>query len=66
MSISREKLAEARADFVAEPSNNTCVLFLSKLREAEEEGNIDDDEFHNGLAEVEAYLWKGGSVVAGG
>jgi hypothetical protein len=38
-------------------------MFLSVLREAEEIGLIDDDEFHNGLGEVEHYLWKGGTVV---
>jgi hypothetical protein len=38
-------------------------MYLSVLHEAEEEGTIDDDRFHNGIAEIEAYLWKGGTVV---
>lgn len=61
--MSVEKLTTAQDAFAANENQDTAAMFLSVLREAEEEGRISDDEFHNGLALVEAYLWKGGSVV---
>lgn len=63
MSITLPKLQTAQDAFVANPNQDTAAMFLSMLREAEENGEIGDDEFHNGLADVEAYLWKGGTVV---
>ena len=57
MSVDLEQVVLARVAFVDAPSNNTAAYFFSKLREAEEEGTIGDDEFHNGLAEIECYLW---------
>jgi hypothetical protein len=39
--------------------NKLVADFFSKLRECEEEGEIDDDTFLNGLADVEHYLWTG-------
>lgn len=61
--MTREKVAIAQTLFEREQTSKNAADFLSKLREAEEIGLIDDDEFHNGLALVETYLWTGGSIV---
>lgn len=63
MAVTEAKLDMARKAFEAAPQPATAAQYLSVLREAEEIGLIDDDVFHNGLADIEAYLWKGGSVV---
>lgn len=63
MAVTEEKLDVARRNFARTPCPETAALFLSILRELEENGVIDDDTFHNGLADVEAYLWTGGSVL---
>lgn len=63
MAVTHEKLAVAKIAFETAPQPATAAQFLSVLREAEEIGLIGDDDFHNGLADIEAYLWKGGSVV---
>lgn len=63
VAITTTKVAEAKNNFEQHPNNQSAALYLSLLSEAEEIGAIDDDEFHNGLADVEAYLWKGGSMV---
>lgn len=63
MSTTTDKLNTAKSAFTWNPNQATAAMFLSVLREAEEIGLIDDDEFHNGLGEVEHYLWKGGTVV---
>lgn len=65
MSVKCEKLVTARDAFTVNENQDTAAMFLSVLRECEEVGFIDDDEFHNGLALVEAYLWKGGTVSGG-
>ncbi len=57
------KLDVAQTAFETNPNQDTAAMFLSVLREYEEDGMIGDDTFHNGLALVEAYLWKGGTVV---
>lgn len=58
MAVTREKLAASRAAFETSPQPATAALYFSHLREAEECGNIDDDEWLNGLADLEAYLWR--------
>lgn len=62
MAVTGIRVEDARRAFATSPQPATAALFLSVLREAEEIGAIDDDEFHNGLADIEAYLWQGGSV----
>jgi hypothetical protein len=61
--VDREKVDAAGKAFADDPRQSTAAMYLSVLHEAEEEGTIDDDRFHNGIAEIEAYLWKGGTVV---
>jgi len=63
MSVDRAKLQTAQNAFAVNQNQDTAAMLLSMLREAEENGEIGDDEFHNGLALVEAYLWQGGTVV---
>lgn len=63
MAVTKSKLKDAHVAFRASPQPATAALYLSVLREAEEIGLIGDDEFHNGLSDIESYLWKGGSVV---
>lgn len=63
MAVTKSKLKDAHVAFRASPSQQTAAMYLSVLREAEEIGLIDDDEFHNGLSDVESYLWKGGTVI---
>lgn len=58
-----DKLDQARGAFEVNPNQDTAVMFLSVLREAEERGAISDDVFHDGLADIEAYLWQGGTVI---
>lgn len=62
MAIDDDKLRQARDTFALNENQDTAAMFLSVLREAEENGVIDDEEFHSGLAMVETYLWKGGTV----
>jgi hypothetical protein len=62
VAVTEEKLDSARNSFKADPQPATAAQFLSVLRECEETGEIDDDTFHNGLADIETYLWSGGSV----
>lgn len=63
MAVTAEDVKVAESEFLARPTQNTAAMFLSKLREAEEHDAIGDDEFLDGLASIEAYLWKGGTVV---
>lgn len=63
MAVTEEKLDIAHKAFKAAPQPATAAQFLSVLREAEEIGLIGDDTFHNGLADIEAYLWQGGTVL---
>lgn len=63
MAVTKSKLKDAHVAFRAAPSPQTAAMYLSVLREAEEIGLVGDDEFHNGLGDIESYLWKGGSVV---
>lgn len=65
MAVTHEKLASAKIAFQTTPQPATAAMFISVLREAEEIGLIGDDDFHDGLGLIEAYLWKGGSVVTG-
>lgn len=58
MAVTASKVQLAQENFAKHPNNNSVALFFSLLREAEQEGSIDDDVFHNGLAAVEEYLWK--------
>lgn len=62
MAVTTNDVNDALGTFRANPKPETAAMFLSKLREAEEIGVVDDDVFHNGLAEIESYLWEGGSV----
>jgi len=62
VAVINDKLNAARETFERNSEPQAAALFMSLLREAEEKGAIDDDEFLNGLAAIEAYLWKGGSV----
>lgn len=63
MAVTHETVAIAKIAFLTAPQPATAAKFLSVLREAEEIGLLSDDDFHDGLGEIEAYLWKGGSVV---
>lgn len=40
-------------------NNVLAADYLSKAREAEENGELTDDEFLNVLADIERYLWTG-------
>ena len=48
-----------RSVFRANPSNASAGDYMSALREMEAEGDIDDDEWLDGLAEINDYLCKG-------
>lgn len=63
MAVTKEDVDTANEAFTNNPTQETAAMFLSKLREAEENGELTDDEFMNGLADIEAYLWKGGTVT---
>lgn len=58
MSVDRGKLYQAMSTFTAHPTASSAAMFFSVLREAEQDGLATDDEWLNGCAEIEAYLWK--------
>lgn len=64
MAVTEVDVLNARTAFRADQNNETAAMFLSKLHEAYEGGETCEDDFHDGLHEVERYLWKGGSVVS--
>ena len=58
MAVTKEQVDVARAAFMTSPQPATAAMFFSKLREAEENGSLEPDEWLNGLADLEAYLWR--------
>lgn len=62
MSVTEADVYAAREVFRKEPTNNHAAMYLSKLHEAYEGGETCEEDFHDGLHEVERYLWKGGTV----
>lgn len=63
MAVTKDDVLVASEAFTSNPTQDTAAMFLSKLREGYENVEIDEDEFNNGLADIEAYLWKGGTVI---
>lgn len=63
MIVTVPELYSAEMAFKQAPQPATAAMFLSKLRDAKEIGLITDERFHDGLSDVESYLWNGGSVV---
>lgn len=63
MTVTRSDVEAAHDEFMAKQTQESAAIFMSKLREAEEDGELDPETFYEGLASVEAWLWKGGSVV---
>lgn len=58
MSASAEKLQTARANFQTHQSLASAAMFFSILRECEEDGAIGDDEWLDGCADIETFLWR--------
>lgn len=60
-----EKVQAALTLYEHERTIENLADYFSKLREAEENGEIDDDAYLNGLALVEQSLWGFAKVVHG-
>jgi hypothetical protein len=63
VSVTREEVDVARNEFIGKPTQETAAMFLSKLHEAYEGGEVECDELYAGLLSVESYLWKGGTMI---
>lgn len=63
MAVDLTAVKQAESVLRANPTNENAAMFLSKLREAESEGNCDDDDFLDGLSLVEHYLWTGNATA---
>lgn len=58
MAVNEEAFKAAEATFRANPTLATAAMFFSKAREAEENGELDDDEWLNACADIEGFLWS--------
>jgi hypothetical protein len=58
MAATAEKLKTARDSCTQALTMGSVALYFSILRECEECDAITDDEWLDGLAEIEGFLWK--------
>lgn len=57
MAVNAEKVNAAKVLFEHQSTMENLADYFSKLREAEEDGEIGDDTFLNGCSDVEEALW---------
>lgn len=58
MAVTNSAVVDARNTFSANPTLATAAMYFSKAREAEENGELGDDEWLNACADIESFLWS--------
>lgn len=58
MAVTKSDFEVASDAFSSNATPQNAAMFFSKAREAEENGELDDDDWLNACADIEAYLWE--------
>lgn len=57
MAVTASDVKVAECEFIKNPSAVNVARYFSKAREAEENGELDDDEWLNVCSVIETWLW---------
>lgn len=58
MAVTKSDFEVASDEFSSNPTPETAAMFFSRAREAEENGELDDDEWLNACSDIEGWLWE--------